>query len=244
MKYENLRYWPCLGNSIATLAMVALTVSGCSSPGDPSVASNKNADLALSCAAISAEAHHNNQNMLENALETEKLSNNNSGKLAMMLFAPIVLVPALFLGGSVSAELSEKRLNELGERNRALGKIGERKKCDNIEFWSEAKASAQAHFEWRRIRVLEDESNLNDGPDFGERSLNADGISPKNAPRANDHTTKGAGRVSKARLSEPINVNSRPEPEHSNNQGLIRMFLRGEITQDEYNARRGRSGNN
>jgi hypothetical protein len=142
MKHENLKYWPCLKNSIATLAVVTLTVSGCSSSGDPSIASNKNADLSLSYAAISAEAHHNNQNMLENALETGKLSNNNSGKLAMMFFAPIALVPALFLGSSVSAELSEKRLNELGERNQTLEKTGERKKFENIEFWSESKASA------------------------------------------------------------------------------------------------------
>ncbi|MDG2285272.1 MAG: hypothetical protein P8N43_07060, partial [Alphaproteobacteria bacterium] len=59
-----------------------------------------------------------------------------------MFFAPIALVPALFLGSSVSAELSEKRLNELGERNQTLEKTGERKKFENIEFWSESMASA------------------------------------------------------------------------------------------------------
>jgi hypothetical protein len=67
--------------------------------------------------------------MLEHAVETEKLSGDNSSKLGVMLFAPMILVPAFFLGGAVSAELTEQHLTELGARNLVLKELANKKDC-------------------------------------------------------------------------------------------------------------------
>lgn len=173
------------------------------------------------------EAQDNVGRMRDHALTAmEKSPASSEDKLAMMMFAPIIAVPFLFMASSArdaSRRNADDHVFKFGERNKVLLHLGKERHCAMLEIPTVGEIRADARHIWTKRQSVRDESNLNDGPDFGERAIVSDssGTSDRMASRTPNPAGAAAGR---ATIRE-----------------LMIMFLHGDIDQEEYNRRKAQA---
>ena len=226
---------------LAALTICLLIFTGCSSFENNSAKKGSPQDALLSCAQILAEAHDNVKQMQGDALTARENSAMNSrDKLGMMMFAPVFSVPFLFMAASAretSGEKANDRVSEFGARNDALRSLGKKRHCDMAAIPSVGEIRKEAYREWKKRLSTPDESNLNDGPDFGERVIKSD---PVEASDTGLEPIKPGdiGSTKRGRVETPTEPSSATRD--ATVQQLMTMFLRGEISQEEYNNRKAR----
>jgi hypothetical protein len=217
----------------------ALMITGCAGR-QPIITSSKDPkDLTLTCAQIASEIGGTNWEMRNKARESLHTSAKNMDAVVKTFPFGLMMLLALDTTDAAGTELEA-----FGARSRTLEALGQSKNCDSPHALTVAEAIEEEAGERKRLpgaghNIVEVGTGRDgpDGPDsFGETNTTRTAtVQPFRSPSSD---------VAKPRRDQPSAASSPPSPGATTSKrrldlrDLMKMFLSGEITREQYQARR------
>jgi hypothetical protein len=215
--------------AVAFLA-IAAGIHGCAKTPTRFIDRNKPGDATLNCEQIAIL-------MGQRAAEAKQIEDSKSKDAVGILFlAPIITIPFLLAANASKNNWAEQQVTEFGERNIILASFAGRLQCEEMQVLTALDVFNDVNEDWAGNNALVKAANADSGPDFGEDQQTGTQFAIHGDTK---HGPKTSHNMMPAQPGAPAKYGRTPSDEASS-QDLMQIFLRGDISPDEYKKLRAK----